>query len=67
LGLHDVAFLGLEIDDDLAGQQAPLRYSPEAPALVQTAKLVYDLGPRRPGVTPLLNISSSSLPMFVFG
>ncbi len=35
--LHDMAFLGLEIDDNLAGQQAPLRDSPEPPTLVQAA------------------------------
>ena len=43
-----MAFLGLKIDDDLTGQQAPLRYSPEAPTLVQAAgpglELRKDLG-----------------------
>ncbi len=43
-GLHKMAFLGLKIDDDLTGEQAPLGHATESPALVQTTGPGFELG-----------------------
>ena len=60
-----MAFLGLKIDDDLTGQQAPLRHPPEPPALVQATGAWLELRKSLGGLRRKLSSIDGLLEFFV--